>query len=136
MLITAILCFIDQRIASLLYRHFQHKLHIHKRWFAKLFCTTFIVICQILFDKDCSIKNNSQVVEQTELTQIKSIQPQSPSFNLRTNQKSTPNKTFSPTPMPRTFRNSQSDTHAIEIEVHQQGDTTDDTFYTARTSQK
>jgi hypothetical protein len=130
MLVTAVLCFIDQRIASLLYHHFKDKLHIHKRCIAKLFCTTFVVVCQILFDRDCSLRNKSQfIVDQTELTQIKSTQPQSPSFNLRTHQKSTPNRTFSPTPMPRTFKTNQSQANTTDIEVYQ--DDTENTFYTA-----
>ena len=49
MLITAVLCFIDQRIASLLYHNFKDKLHIHKRCFAKLFCTTIKIIEFIFF---------------------------------------------------------------------------------------
>ena len=140
MLITAVLCFIDQRIASLLYHNFKDKLHIHKRCFAKFFCTTIVVICQILFDRDCSLKNKSQiVVDHTEMTQIKTSQPQSPSFNLRTNQKSTPKKsfalkptakTFLPTPAPRKFQTANN-TDTIEIEIHQEDDT-DGTYYTAR----
>jgi hypothetical protein len=134
MLVTAVLCFIDQRIASFLYRHFKDKLHIHKRFFSKFFCTTFVVMCQILFDKDCSLINKSQsVVDQTELTNIESTQPQSPSFNLRTYQKSTPNRTFLPTPAPRTFKTTQSHPNTTDIVVHH--DDTENTFYTAHNSQ-
>jgi hypothetical protein len=144
MFIAAVLCFIDQRIASILYHNFKDKLSIHKRWFAKLFCTTLVVLCQILFDKDCSFNKKSQVVvDQTELTQIKTTQPQSPSFNLRANQKSTPKKTFahtptaktfSPTPTPRKFQTNSfntNNTEAIEIEIHQNNET-DNTYYTAQ----
>jgi hypothetical protein len=154
MLITAVLCFIDQRIASLLYHNFKDKLHIHKRCIAKFFCTTIVVICQILFDRDCALKNKSQIVDQTELTQIETTQPKSPSFNLHMNQKSTPKttfaltptnetflrtptaKTYKPTPTPRKFRtnnNNPDNTDTIEIEIHQND--TDNTYYTAQNSQ-
>lgn len=97
-LLTAIVCFIDQRIASLLYHQFSHKLHIHKRCCGKFFFTTIIVLVQILFDKDCSLKKPLESksvknkISQTDNAQFDSLPftDKTPSFNICSNKKSTP----------------------------------------------
>jgi hypothetical protein len=136
MLIAAILCFIDQRLASFLYNQYRDQLQIHKRWFGKFFFTTLIVLCQILFDKNCTLakKNHSNIqiekielsapqpVNHTELTTFNQSTTQTPSFNLRSSQKSTPNRpnaqkklNFAPTPSKRTFVPTLEATHTVEI---------------------
>lgn len=102
MLITAIICFIDQRVASLLYNHFRDRLQIHKRFFSKLFCTTVIVIFQIIFDRDCSFRKSRLTEQSTELTHIESNLP--PSFNLQSSQQSTPNRQTPNRPTPKADR--------------------------------
>ena len=55
-LMTAILCFIDQRIASLLYFHYSKSLSLYKCCMAKFGCTTIIVILQIIFNRHCFLR--------------------------------------------------------------------------------
>jgi hypothetical protein len=141
MLLSAILCFIDQRVASLLYHHFKGKLKIHKRFFAKFFCTTIVVIFQIIFDKDCSVAKKPQSpIDQTELNEIKSTQHNNstsqplPSFNLGLRQHSTPKfpkpKTSNLSNTNRPTSNIHVDTNEIQIHQEQTDSVTD--FFTAR----
>ena len=110
---TALYCFIDQRIASLLYFHYSKDLSLYKCCLAKFGCTTIIVILQILFDRRCLLRKqplerrstNYDIelsyprpdVSQNSSTTTQPLQPssslnnQTPSFNLRSNMKSTPN---------------------------------------------
>lgn len=95
MLLSAILCFIDQRLASFLYHRFKDTLQIHKRCFGKFFFTTIIVACQIIFDKKFFFTTKSHTsFDQTEMTTIESARPSftqpMPSFNLQSGQFSTP----------------------------------------------
>ena len=55
-MITAIYCFIDQRIAALLYNHYSRDLSLYKCCLAKFGFTTIIVILQILFDRQCTLR--------------------------------------------------------------------------------
>jgi hypothetical protein len=142
MLLSALLCFIDQRLASFLYHHFRDNLQIHKRCIGNFFFTTIIVVIQIIFDKNFSFTKKSQTsFNQTEMTNIESkfssnTEPL-PSFNLHSAQISTPkfpvqkkvNNNTRPTP------NIRFDTS--EIEIHREDDITTpvsnkQSFYTAR----
>jgi hypothetical protein len=135
MLLSAILCFIDQRLASLLYHHFKDNLSIHKRFFAKFFCTTIVVIFQIIFDKDCSVAKKPQSpIDQTELNEIKSTQPNNstshplPSFNLGTRQYSTPK-------FPKPKNSNLCNTTRVdtcELQIHQENSDSGTDFVTAR----
>jgi hypothetical protein len=147
---TAIICFIDQRLASFLYNQYRDQLHIHKRWFAKIFFTTIIVLCQIIFDKNCNLSkkkhsnglndNTELSAPQTELTTFELSSNhstnQTPSFNLRSNKKSTPNRpivptkqNFAPTPAKRTFAPILESTHTVEI--HKESNESDTEYQTA-----
>ena len=112
---TALYCFIDQRIASLLYSHYSKDLSLYKCCLAKFGCTTIIVILQILFDRRCLLRkqplerrspndihdielsyprpdvSQSSITTTQPLQHSSSINNQTPSFNLRSNTKSTPN---------------------------------------------
>ncbi len=118
-----------------MYNRFRGELHINKRFFAKLGCTTIIVILQILLDKDCSFSKSVRNQDQTDLTNIKSNSTTlPPSFNLHTGHKSTP---IRPKPAPRLFaptpnrQASTSETAQIEIELQQTDDHASADYVTA-----
>jgi hypothetical protein len=116
-----------------LYNRFRDRLHIKKRFFAKLGCTTIIVLLQIMFDKDFSFSKTKTPQDQTDLSNIESHTTLRPSFNLHTIQKSTPMR---PTPAPRMFAptpNRQT-TAEIEIELQQTGDHVSADYVTATQS--
>ena len=154
-LMTAIFCFVDQRIASLLYFHYSRNLSLYKCCLAKFGCTTIIVIFQILFNRQCFLRKqpiertndielsypqtdtqqsvlNSQLLTtaQPSLYRKKnkpSMQPsstinnQTPSFNLRSGMKSTPNNRNTLPLVNRSNRplnNSDSDINFDAIERH------------------
>ena len=163
---TAIFCFIDQRIASLLYFHYSRNLSLYKCCLAKFGCTTIIVIFQILFNRQCFLRKqpivrsnvndiemsypqtdeptlnvsrhgNSQITQPSRFQKKNysqqtsaGIANQTPSFNLRSNMKSTPShrgtqsqvRLGSTTPTLHTrARNSNSDLDFDAIETHPQG---------------
>jgi hypothetical protein len=139
MLLSAILCFIDQRLASFLYHRFNDKLQIHKRCFSKFFFTTIIVVCQIIFDKQFSFsKKSNSTFNQTEMTNIESTHPtvNQPSFNLQSAQYSTPkcptykNSRLSNISRPKS--NIKFDTSEIEIHCEDDSSVNNQSFYTAR----
>jgi hypothetical protein len=137
MLISAILCFIDQRLASFLYHRFCHTLQIHKRCFSKIFCTTLIVVCQIISDKKFSFAKKSQPAhDQTEMTCIENTSPSItrtiPSFNLHSNQFSTPSRPTSNISNFKPKQNIRFDTSEIEIHAEDITNDTENSYHTAR----
>ena len=125
---TAIFCFIDQRIASLLYSHYRRELSLYKCCLSKFGFTTIIVLFQILFDRRCALRkpqeSNLNDIElscptkennQTRSTRFE-LQPsnfnQTPSFNIRSAMKSTPTNSNN-----RNFTATQVDFDAIESTI-------------------
>ena len=125
---TAIFCFIDQRIASLLYSHYRRELSLYKCCLSKFGFTTIIVLFQILFDRRCALRkpqeSNLNDIElscptkennQTRSTRFE-LQPsnfnQTPSFNSRSAMKSTPTNSNN-----RNFTATQVDFDAIESTI-------------------
>jgi hypothetical protein len=152
MLMTVIICFIDQRFASFLYNQYRDQLQIHKRWFGKICFTTLIVLCQIIFDKNCTISKKNHFNTQTDKKELSAHHTElttfelpsnpstslTPSFNLRSNKKSTPNRpieptnrTFAPTPSKRIFAPSLESTHTVEIHKEHDDSDTDEQYHTA-----
>ena len=81
-LMTAIFCFIDQRIASLLYFHYSRNLSLYKCCLAKFGCTTIIVIFQILFNRQCFLRK--QPIVRSNVNDIEMSYPQTdePTLNV------------------------------------------------------
>ena len=73
-LMTAIFCFIDQRIASLLYFHYSRNLSLYKCCLAKFGCTTIIVIFQILFNRQCFLRKQP-IVRSSDMNDIEMSYP-------------------------------------------------------------
>ena len=123
---TALFCFIDQRIASLLYSHYRKELSLYKCCLSKFGFTTIIVLFQILFDRRCTLRkpqernlNDIELSYPTNDTNQQSrvqLQPsnfnQTPSFNIRSAMKSTPTNSNN-----RNFTATQVDFDAIESTI-------------------
>ena len=136
---TALFCFIDQRIASLLYTHYRKELSLYKCCLSKFGFTTIIVLFQILFDRRCTLRkpqeSNLNDIElsfptnETNQTSSTRVQPQSsgsrpdfthtPSFIIKSAMKSTPRNSAdnSTKSNDRNFTTTRIDFDAIESSI-------------------
>jgi len=137
---TALFCFIDQRIASLLYSHYRKELSLYKCCLSKFGFTTIIVLFQILFDRRCTLRkpqernlNDIELSYPTNDTNQQSrvqLQPSNfnqtpasfthtPSFNIKSAMKSSPRNSAdnSTKSNDRNFTTTRIDFDAIESSI-------------------
>ena len=95
---TVLYCFIDQRLASLLYYHYSENLSLYKCCVAKLGCTTIIVLLQIVFDRRCSLRKPHE-------SRTLSIEPPSNKTSFYSNPPSTRTQPFPNADLEMTNRN-------------------------------
>ena len=96
---TALYCFIDQRIASILYSHYSKNLSLYKCCLAKFGCTTVIVILQIIFNRQCFLRK--QPLERMSDIEMSYPQESNPTV-VQPSSSQTSNTT--PTPQPSHYR--------------------------------